>query len=178
MQARDINFDEKTQRVTLTFEEKIPASESALLQIEYAGVMNNAMAGFYRSRYKPVVAPAASVPKEDGFHYMFSTQFEACDARRALPCFDEPNLKATFDVKIEIPDDQIALSNMPEIETRPGKTGWKVVSFARTPVMSTYVRDSKLVCSGEKSLFSNQMLLREGLRCLSPLIMLNLGILR
>ena len=140
MQARDISFDEKTQRVTLTFEEKIPASESALLQIEYAGVMNNAMAGFYRSRYKPVVAPAASVPHEDGFHYMFSTQFEACDARRALPCFDEPNLKATFDFKIEIPDDQTALSNMPEIGTQPAKSGWKVVSFARTPVMSTYVR--------------------------------------
>ncbi len=123
----------------MTFQEEVPASESAILHIEYAGVMNNAMAGFYRSRYQPVVAPAASVPKEGDYHFMFSTQFESCDARKALPCFDEPNLKATFDLRIEIPEDQVALSNMSESGTRPGKKGWKIVSFARTPVMSTYV---------------------------------------
>lgn len=128
----------------MTFEEEIPASESVLLQIEYAGVMNNAMAGFYRSRYKPIVTPAASVPKEGDYHYMFSTQFESCDARKALPCFDEPNLKATFDFSIEIPEDQTALSNMPETGTQPGKNGRKIVSFARTPVMSTYVRVSEI----------------------------------
>ncbi len=70
---------------------------------------------------------------------MFSTQFESCDARRAFPCFDEPNLKASFDFEIEIPEDQVALSNMPEKEVKKGKDGRKVVSFDRTPVMSTYV---------------------------------------
>lgn len=102
--------------------------------------MNDRMAGFYRSKYKPPVTPAASVPQEDGYHYMFSTQFESCDARRVFPCFDEPNLKATFDFDIEIPDDQTALSNMPEKETRKGsKGGLKVVSFERSPKMSTYL---------------------------------------
>lgn len=98
------------------------------------------MAGFYRSKYMPVFPPAASVPKVNEHHYMFSTQFESCDARRAFPCFDEPNLKATFDFEIEIPDDQVALSNMPEKEVKKSKNGRKVVSFDRTPVMSTYVR--------------------------------------
>jgi aminopeptidase N len=71
---------------------------------------------------------------------MFSTQFESCDARRAFPCFDEPNLKASFDFEIEIPEDQTALSNMPEKGTRKGaKEGWKVVSFEKAPVMSTYL---------------------------------------
>lgn len=126
----------------LNFVKKVPVSKCALLQIDYAGVMNNAMAGFYRSKYKPLVTPAASVPKIDDFHYMFSTQFESSDARKALPCFDEPNLKATFDLRIEIPDDQVALSNMPEIGTQPGMRERKIVSFARTPVMSTYVCDS------------------------------------
>lgn len=102
--------------------------------------MNNVMAGFYRSKYKPTVTPAASVPKVDEHHYMFSTQFESCDARRAFPCFDEPNLKATFEFEIEIPDDQVALSNMPEKQVKKGKNGLKVVSFDKTPVMSTYVR--------------------------------------
>ena len=70
---------------------------------------------------------------------MFSTQFESCDARRALPCFDEPNLKATFDFNIEIPEDQVALSNMSEKEVKPGTNGRKVVKFDRTPLMSTYL---------------------------------------
>ena len=102
--------------------------------------MNTDMAGFYRSKYKPHSPPAKSVPMEGEYHLMFSTQFESCDARRAFPCFDEPNLKASFDLTIEIPDDQTALSNMPEIESMKGsKSGLKVVSFERTPKMSTYL---------------------------------------
>lgn len=102
------------------------------------------MAGFYRSKYKPSVEPAKSVPTEGDNHLMFSTQFESSDARRAFPCFDEPNLKATFDFSIEIPDDLVALSNMPEKGTKESKNGLKVVSFERTPVMSTYVSQLSL----------------------------------
>ena len=101
--------------------------------------MNNVMAGFYRSKYKPTVSAAPSVPRDDEFHYMFSTQFESCDARRAFPCFDEPNLKATFDFGIEIPEDQVALSNMTEKMVEKKGNGLKLVSFERTPVMSTYL---------------------------------------
>ena len=130
---------EKDQRASLRFPDEIESTEGAVLDIQYSGVMNNDMAGFYRSRYVPEVEPAASVPKVGDFHFMFSTQFEACDARRAFPCFDEPNLKATFDVSIEIPHDQVALSNMREKETKNGNEGKKVVSFERTPIMSTYL---------------------------------------
>ena len=134
-----ISYNERSQRATLAFNDEIPVSSKALLEIKYSGVMNNLMAGFYRSKYKPAVAPAASVPKDSEYHYMFSTQFESCDARRALPCFDEPNLKASFDFEIEIPEDQVALSNMPEKEIKKGRNGRKIVSFVRTPAMSTYV---------------------------------------
>lgn len=139
--ASDITCDEMSQRATLAFPEDISASESpkALLVISFAGTMNYIMAGFYRSKYKPAVPPAASVAKDDEFHYMFSTQFESCDARRAFPCFDEPNLKATFDFAIEIPEDQVALSNMNEKGVTKSKNGLKVVAFDRTPIMSTYV---------------------------------------
>jgi aminopeptidase N len=77
---------------------------------------------------------------------MLSTQFESCDARRAFPCFDEPNLKATFDFEIEIPKGQMALSNMPVQSEREGSnSGLKFVTFEKTPVMSTYVSiDSQL----------------------------------
>lgn len=98
------------------------------------------MAGFYRSKYTPKGEVPASVAKDDEFHYMYSTQFEACDARRAFPCFDEPNLKATFDVEIEVPKDQVALSNMPEKETKESKRdGFHTVVFETTPIMSTYL---------------------------------------
>lgn len=114
-----------------------------MIQIKYAGIMNNTMSGFYRSRYKPEVPPASSVPKQGDYHYMFSTQFESGDARCAFPCFDEPNLKATFDFSIEIPEDQVALSNMPEKGVEQVKNGLKVVSFDRTPLMSTYVSQDR-----------------------------------
>ena len=137
-EPKTILYDEKTQRMSLSFPEKIPQGKLTL-EIQYSGVMNNDMAGFYRSRYKPVVDPVPSVPKVGEFHYMFSTQFESCDCRRALPCFDEPNLKATFELSIEIPEDQVALSNMPEKSTEKAKDGLKLVTFERTPVMSTYL---------------------------------------
>lgn len=139
IETSDISYDEKSQRATLSFPQELPQSSKAVLTITFAGIMNNVMAGFYRSKYKPAAPPVPSVARDDEFHYMFSTQFESCDARRAFPCFDEPNLKATFDFEIEIPDDQVALSNMTEKEVVRKDKGLKVVSFERTPVMSTYV---------------------------------------
>ncbi|TLS25061.1 hypothetical protein PpBr36_07516 [Pyricularia pennisetigena] len=137
--TKNFNYNDKQQRATIVFDEEIPPSAKASLKIKFSGLINHDMAGFYRSMYKPAVPAAASVPRDEQFHYMLSTQFEACDARRAFPCFDEPNLKATFDIAIEIPSDQVALSNMPVKESKeiaPGKT---LVSFDRTPVMSTYL---------------------------------------
>lgn len=105
------------------------------------------MAGFYRSKYKPTITPSAGTAKQGDNYFMFSTQFEACDARQAFPCFDEPNLKSSFEFEIEIPEDQVALSNMPEKATRQGsRAGLKVVSFDKTPAMSTYVRRPPFRC--------------------------------
>ncbi|KAK0724376.1 peptidase family M1-domain-containing protein [Lasiosphaeris hirsuta] len=137
-QASGFTEDKKSQRTTITFPEELPTSSKVSLLIEFTGELNHDMAGFYRSQYKPVAPPAASVPHDDEFHYMLNTQFEACDARRAFPCFDEPNLKATFDFSIEIPADQVALSNMPVKDTQTVGDK-KLVSFERSPVMSTYL---------------------------------------
>ncbi|KAK4504672.1 hypothetical protein PRZ48_002633 [Zasmidium cellare] len=139
LKASNISYDEKNQRATLAFDQELPQSSKAVLSISFEGIMNNNMAGFYRSKYKPTVEPSKGVAKDNEHHYMFSTQFESSDARRAFPCFDEPNLKATFDFEIEIPEDLVALSNMQEKETRKSKAGHKIVSFDRTPIMSTYL---------------------------------------
>ncbi|KAL9104446.1 MAG: hypothetical protein Q9163_000598 [Psora crenata] len=138
--ASAISYNVDAQRVILEFPNDIAATKSAILEITFTGFINIDMAGFYRSKYKPAVPAVPSVPVEGEHHLMFSTQFESCDARRAFPCFDEPNLKASFDVSLEIPEGLTALSNMPEKDTKDGsKPGLKAVSFERTPVMSTYL---------------------------------------
>ncbi|KAE8147945.1 peptidase family M1-domain-containing protein [Aspergillus avenaceus] len=138
-EASEITYDKKSERVSFKFPQEIIPS-GVVLCMAFTGVMNNVMAGFYRSKYKPAVEPSQDTPKEGDYHYMLSTQFESCDARRAFPCFDEPNLKATFDFEIEVPKGQTALSNMSVRSQREGShPSRKIVSFERTPVMSTYL---------------------------------------
>ncbi|KAL7929850.1 peptidase family M1 domain-containing protein [Trichoderma chlorosporum] len=141
-EAVSITHDSHAQQATMTFKEEVPIGKSAKLAVEFAGKIRHDMTGFYRSRYKPAVTPAAaSTLAADGCHYMLSTFFEPAYARRALPCFDELNLKSTFDLAIEIPKDQVALSNMPVKMTSsvPDKQDRVLVAFERSPIMSTYL---------------------------------------
>ena len=136
---KDVSYDKASQRATIKLSKELPTGD-IIVAIKFKGTMNDAMEGFHRCRYKPAVTPTAA-PQVDKHHYMFSTQFEPCAARRAFPCFDEPNLKASFELEVEIPDGLVALSNMPEKATSKGsKDGLKRVSFEKTPAMSTYVR--------------------------------------
>ena len=68
-----------------------------------------------------------------------STQFESVFARRAFPCFDEPTYKAHFDIQLEVDEQLTALSNMNVTEEKIIGNGKKLVTFARTPLMSTYL---------------------------------------
>ncbi|KAF8431269.1 peptidase family M1-domain-containing protein [Terfezia claveryi] len=131
IETTDFSHDVKSQVVKLSFPEQLPAGSSkAVLTINFSGFLNNEMAGFYRSAYK----------NRDGKDdFMYSTQFESCDARRAFPCFDEPNLKATFGFNITIPENYTALSNMPESKSKTAGTGLKKVTFDTSPKMSTYL---------------------------------------
>lgn len=126
----DISYDKKSEVAKLSLPEEIPGEGTAYLTIKFSGVMNNEMAGFYRSAYKNPEG------KDD---WMYSTQFESCDARRAFPCFDEPNLKATFDFSIEVPENYIAMSNQPEKDSVSLGNGLKKVAFITAPKMSTYL---------------------------------------
>lgn len=75
--------------------------------------------------------------------WLVTTQFEATDCRRAFPSFDEPELKATFDVILNVEPHLTALSNMNVIEERMIKgvadQDLKSYIFATSPLMSTYV---------------------------------------
>ncbi|XP_006824368.2 aminopeptidase N-like [Saccoglossus kowalevskii] len=67
------------------------------------------------------------------------TQLGLTFARRAFPCFDEPDMKATFDVALEYRNTRLALCNMPIISTTETSAGWEKTTFERTPTMSTYL---------------------------------------
>ncbi|MCL4404858.1 M1 family metallopeptidase [Candidatus Marsarchaeota archaeon] len=122
-----IKLDPKNKIAYLGLEKEI--SGSANLLIDFEGINNDDMYGFYRSSY---------TTKSGKTEYMLASQFEAADARAAFPCFDEPKFKATFNVTIEIPKDFTAISNMP-VKSERVSGGIKTVKFFTTPKMSTYL---------------------------------------
>jgi tricorn protease interacting factor F2/3 len=96
--------------------------------LEFQGTLNDRLLGFYRSQYI----------QNGKTKYLATTQFEAADARRAFPCWDEPEAKATFEISIIADNKFTAISNMP-IKLRK-KIGSKTVyNFVKTPIVSTYL---------------------------------------
>ena len=121
------SLNEKDEKLTIKLEKKIKGK--AKLCIEFTGILNDRLLGFYKSQYKD---------KRGKTKYLATTQFEAADARRAFPCWDEPAVKATFDVSLLVDKHLDAISNMPVISKK--KTGTKILhKFGRTPIMSTYL---------------------------------------
>ncbi|KAJ3195810.1 hypothetical protein HK101_010982 [Irineochytrium annulatum] len=131
--ATSVTHDSEKERVTVAFGNPIPAGSTAMITAEFTGTHNDRMAGFYRSVYTD--------PKGEKKH-MVVTHFEPCNARRAFPCFDEPALKATFDITLVVPLELTALSNTnvmnEELVTENGQK-LKSITFATTPLMSTYL---------------------------------------
>ncbi len=129
IRASSIAQDEETETVTLTFPETIGVGP-AQLDLRFAGELNDKLRGFYRSQY---------LNPEGEVSYLATTQFEATDARRAFPCWDEPACKATFQLTLNIPANMVAVSNTPILEQAGLDAGFKSIMFARTPIMSTYL---------------------------------------
>jgi puromycin-sensitive aminopeptidase len=118
------------ERARLVFAEPL-APGVWRLRLAFTGALNDKLRGFYRSRYRDA----------DGVeHLLAATQFEATDARRAFPCWDEPAFKAVFAATLVVDAKLSAVSNTRVLETRPGpRPGTKAVRFADTIVMSTYL---------------------------------------
>lgn len=70
--------------------------------------------------------------------FLFS-QFETYDANRFMPCFDQPDLRATLDLKVEAPASWEVISTSSEIEVTPSANGRRFWTFARTPALATYL---------------------------------------
>jgi puromycin-sensitive aminopeptidase len=123
-----ISYDEKSETATFVFPKIIPKGKVKLTLV-FKGILNDKMRGFYKSSY----VYGGKV------HHMATTQFEATDARKAFPCFDEPAHKAIFHVSLVVPSGKSAISNTLPISNTKHESGYEVIKFAPTPKMSTYL---------------------------------------
>jgi tricorn protease interacting factor F2/3 len=98
------------------------------IKIGFSGIHNENLFGFYRSNYT----------QKGENRSMLTTQFEPTGARLAFPCFDEPAMKAVFEIALLIDPELEAVSNMP-VKSESAKGKKKLVTFIPTPKMSTYL---------------------------------------
>ncbi|TME72635.1 MAG: M1 family metallopeptidase [Chloroflexi bacterium] len=122
--AQKTTYDVEAQTAALRFEREIPAGDH-VLEISWTGGIRESLRGLYRSLR--------------GEERYAATQFEAADARRAFPCFDEPEFKARFSVELIHPAGNAAIANMPvtsqgSVDERRTRT-----VFRETPKISTYL---------------------------------------
>ncbi|MCB2145925.1 MAG: M1 family metallopeptidase [Deltaproteobacteria bacterium] len=125
----DCPFTVNPANANLTIHLPEPLSGPFQLTIDYAGKINDRMAGFYRSRIKADKAP----------DYIAVTQFQESDARRAFPCLDHPAQKAVFSVEMIIDSNLTAISNTGIQTITDLENGRRRVAFHPTPKMSTYL---------------------------------------
>ncbi|KAG9459294.1 hypothetical protein H6P81_003802 [Aristolochia fimbriata] len=123
----DVVWSNEDEILVLSFDEVLPVTKGTL-SIRFSGILNNELKGLYRS------SQVVNGEKRN----IAVTQFEAVDARRCFPCWDEPALKATFKITLEVPSNMTALSNMPVVEEKLDGD-LKTVHFGESPIMSTYL---------------------------------------
>jgi puromycin-sensitive aminopeptidase len=125
----DVSFDEDLERVTFTAPRQILPGPY-VLECDFAGVLNDKLCGFYRSTFRDETGDE---------HVIATTQFESTDARRAFPCWDEPDRKAVFSVALEVEADLLAISNGAEFRATELPGGKRRLEFTETIPMSTYL---------------------------------------
>ena len=124
-QKTKVTPDKAKEMVVLSVDKPLAAG-LATVHITYTGILNNEMRGFY-------------LGKDDQGRKYAATQFEATDARRAFPSFDEPDYKATFDITVVTDKGFAAISNQKIASDTPGPGDKHTVRFATTAKMSSYL---------------------------------------
>jgi aminopeptidase N len=121
-------LDVKLERAALRFDETVATGEHRLV-IDYHGKIGNTSLGFFAMDYEGPF----------GKRRTLATNFEPAHERRFMPSWDEPGCKAVFRLSVAIPEDQTATSNMPVERTERLPKNRKLVRFAPSPKMSTYL---------------------------------------
>ncbi len=108
----------------ITLSQQVPPQE-ATLRIVYEAPFDRQLRGLY-------------LVEESGLRYAF-TQFEAIDARRCFPSFDEPGFKTPFEISVVAARDDVVIGATPVSETILLPDGKKEVRFRETPPLPTYL---------------------------------------
>ncbi|HEX8483131.1 MAG TPA: M1 family metallopeptidase, partial [Allosphingosinicella sp.] len=128
LNPRGIDKDEEKQTATFRFAREITPGRYRLT-IDYSGKIYTQAAGLFALDYE-----AAGGKKRALF-----TQFEAPDARRFFPGWDEPQFRTPYNLNVTVPADQDVVGNMPQAGVRMNSGGTKTVTFQTTPAMSSYL---------------------------------------
>jgi aminopeptidase N len=139
-----IKTDNEKELLTLTLRSEFAAGDHALT-LRFTGKINQQGQGLFYMRYQEQGSAARKV--------MLGTQFEATDARRFFPCWDEPAFRARFQLTVVVPENWLCVSNMP-IENEQEIAGGKEVRFAPTPPMSSYLN---VFVAGELDFIESQV---------------------
>ncbi|RUS89957.1 hypothetical protein EGW08_002309, partial [Elysia chlorotica] len=125
--------DKVRQFLIIKLSHNMTVSRNYVLEMAYSGKMPDDLKGVYYSKYS----------RNGTDKYMLTTQFQPTDARRAFPCFDEPGLKATFNITLVRPDYLMSLSNMPIVDSSVSFTEGNITYvkdvYQKSPRMSTYL---------------------------------------
>ena len=127
-----IKIESEKELLTIALPSELAPGDHTLA-ISFSGKINQQGQGLFYMRYQEQGSPAAAEKK-----IMLGTQFEATDARRFFPCWDEPVFRARFQLSVAVPENWLAVSNMP-VESEKKIAGGKEVRFAATPPMSSYL---------------------------------------
>ncbi|XP_030049370.1 aminopeptidase Q isoform X2 [Microcaecilia unicolor] len=131
--VRELWLAEEHQYVVLELREPLRAGLLYELQLDFTGFLSDDLTGLFVSYYEDFGDNKT----------LIASQLEPTFARSVYPCFDEPAMKATFNVRLVHPPDYVALSNMPAIATSEWEdtngSKWTVTTFNTTLKMSTYI---------------------------------------
>ncbi|MBX9952323.1 MAG: M1 family metallopeptidase [Candidatus Obscuribacterales bacterium] len=128
--AASVTFAKSEQVVTFILSKPVEAGKYKL-NIAFSGRMNDKLCGFYKVKARDT---------EGHSFTLGATQMEPTDARRMFPCFDEPDFKASFKLKVTVDQGNTAISNSSVArEIRQKGSSKRIIEFAPTPKMSTYL---------------------------------------
>jgi puromycin-sensitive aminopeptidase len=128
--AANVTASKSEQVITFLLSNPIETGKYRL-NIKFSGRMNDKLCGFYRAKTRDAEGRTITLG---------ATQMEPTDARRMFPCFDEPDFKATFKLKVSVDQGNTAISNSAIAREEKQKgSNKRIVEFAPTPQMSTYL---------------------------------------
>jgi len=130
----NIDYDLDREFIVVNLNAGLEAGKNYVIRIHYTAYLKDNLKGFYRSVYKD-----RTTGEEE---YIAVTQFQPTDARRAFPCFDEPGIKATYEVSLGRRPDMSSISNMPIVskgEAMDGTSEYVWDRYQQSVKMSTYL---------------------------------------